>query len=67
LKKVIYLVVAALVSTVVVASSVAAQGENVQQTLEQAQASVAAAQQYMESPDGQAALADAQVRLEEAR
>ncbi|HLM76973.1 MAG TPA: hypothetical protein VK361_01055, partial [Rubrobacteraceae bacterium] len=67
MKKLILLVTAALVAMLILVPSVAAQGENVQQTLEQAQASVAAAQEQMQSPDGQAALADAQVRLEEAR
>jgi outer membrane lipoprotein-sorting protein len=62
MKRLIYLIVAALVSTVVVAPSAAAQGENVQQlqqTLQDAQARVAAAQEQMQSPEGQAALAEA--------
>jgi hypothetical protein len=70
MKRVIYLLVAALVTTVVIAPSVAAQGENVQQVQERLQAAqdkVLEAQQYMQSPEGQQALEDAWVSLEEAR
>jgi DNA anti-recombination protein RmuC len=69
MKRVIYFVVAALVTTVVIAPSVAAQGETVQQAQERllaAQAKVQEAQQYMQTPEGQQALADARASLEEA-
>src|SRR5829696_6103627 len=62
MKRVIYFVVAALVTTVVIAPSVAAQGETVQQAQERLQA----AQQYMESPEGQQALQEAQQNLQQA-
>jgi hypothetical protein len=67
MKRVMYLVMAALVSTVLVAPSAAAQGEQAQQALEDAQARVDQARQYMQSPDGQAALADARASMEQAR
>src|ERR687897_172894 len=69
MKRVMYLVAAALVSMVVIAPSVAAQGENVQQVqerLQQAQDKVQEAQQYMQSPEGQQALEEARASLEEA-
>src|SRR5215204_4572107 len=66
MKRVTYLVVAALVSVVVVAPTAAAQGEQLQQALRDAQTRVQEAQQYMQSPPGQAALADARTSLEQA-
>ena len=67
MKRVIYLVVAALVGTVVVAPSVAAQGEQAQEWVQNAQNSVDQARQYMETPEGQAALEEARASLEQAR
>src|SRR5215216_3908251 len=70
MKRVICLVIAALVSTVVVAPPVAAQGENLQQlqqALQQAQNGVQQAQQYMQSEAGQNALQDAQNNLQQAQ
>jgi len=66
MKRVTYLVVAALVSVVVVAPTAAAQGEQLQQALRDAQTRVQEAQQYMQSPQGQTALADAQASLQTA-
>src|SRR5215203_4939879 len=66
MKRVMYLVMAALVSTVLVAPSAAAQGEQAQERVQQAQDRVDQARQYMESPEGQAALADARASLEQA-
>src|SRR5215211_7931719 len=66
MKRVMYLVMAALVSTVVVAPFAAAQGEQAQERVDQAQARVDQARQYMESPDGQAALEDARASVEQA-
>src|SRR5215212_7181864 len=67
MKRVMYFVVAALVSTVVVAPFAAAQGEQAQQALEDAQARVDQARQFMQSPEGQAALEEVQSDLEDAR
>src|ERR671916_664406 len=69
MKRVIYFFVAALVTTVLIAPSVAAQGETVQQAQERLQAAqdkVQEAQQYTQSPEGQAALEEARASLEEA-
>ena len=66
MKRVMYLVMAALVSTVVVAPPVAAQGEQAQEWVQNAQDSVDQARQYMESPDGQARLDEARSNLEQA-
>jgi uncharacterized phage infection (PIP) family protein YhgE len=69
MKRVICLVIAALVSTVVVAPPVAAQGENLQQLQQawgEAQERVQTAQQYMQSEQGQEALAEAQTSLQQA-
>jgi DNA repair ATPase RecN len=69
MKKVIYLVVAALVSMGVIAPPAAAQGGNVQQlqeALQQARDSVEQAQQYIQSPEGQQALEDARSSLQQA-
>src|SRR5215212_141671 len=70
MKRVMYLVMVALVSTMVVAPPVAAQAENLQQlqqALQQAQDGVQTAQQYMQSEAGQKALQDAQNNLQVAR
>ena len=67
MKRVIYLVVAALVSMAVIVAPAAAQGEQAQEWLQQAQNSVDQARQYMETPTGQEALANARARLEDAR
>jgi ElaB/YqjD/DUF883 family membrane-anchored ribosome-binding protein len=67
MKRVLYLAVAALVSTVVVTPSATAQGEQAQEWVQQAQNSVDEARQYLESPTGQEALANARARLEDAR
>src|SRR5918998_1533158 len=69
MKRVIYLVMAALVAAVVLVPLAAAQGENAQQVqerLQQAQDKVQEAQQYMQTPEGQAALEEARASLEEA-
>jgi F0F1-type ATP synthase membrane subunit b/b' len=69
MKRVIYLVVAALVATVIIAPFAAAQGENeqqVQERLQQAQDKVLEAQAYMQSPEGQQALEEARTNLQEA-
>ena len=52
MKRVIYLVMAALVAMVVIVPPAAAQGENVQQALDRAQERVQAAKDYMQSPEG---------------
>src|SRR5215211_7459482 len=65
MKRVIYLVMAALVSTVVVAPSAAAQGEQAQEWVQNAQNSVDQARQYMETPEGQEALDAARTSLQE--
>ena len=67
MKRAIYLVVAALASMAVIVAPAAAQGENVQQALQQAQERVQAAQAYMESPEGQQALQEAQDNLQQAK
>src|SRR5215204_3054365 len=67
MKRVMYLVMAALVSTVVVAPSAAAQGEQAQEWVQNAQNSVDQARQYMETPEGQAALDAARASREQAR
>src|SRR5215211_1278711 len=70
MKRVMYLVMVALVSTMVVAPPVAAQAENLQQlqqALQQAQDGVQTAQQYMQSEAGQKALQDAQNNLQQAQ
>ena len=66
MKRVMYLVVAALVGTVVVAPAAAAQGEQAQEWVQNAQNRVDEARQYMETPEGQAALADARASVEQA-
>src|ERR687897_995602 len=73
MKRVMYLFVAALVSTMVLAPAAAAQGENLQQlqqalqqARQQAQDNVQQAQQYMESPEGQQTLQQAQENLQQA-
>ena len=65
MKRVLYLAVAALVSMVVVAPAAAAQGEQAQEWVQQAQNSVDQARQYMETPEGQQALEDARANLQE--
>ena len=52
LKRVIYLVMVALLAMVVIVPPAAAQGENVQQALDRAQERVQAAKDYMQSPEG---------------
>ena len=66
MKRMIYLAVATLVTTVMTVVPAAAQGENIQQALQQAQEKVQQAQQYMESPEGQQALQEAQDNLQQA-
>ena len=69
MKRVIYLVMAALVAAVVLVPLAAAQGENAQQVqerLQQAQDKVQEAQQYMQSPEGEQALEEARTNLQEA-
>ena len=69
MKRVMYVVVAALVGMVAVAPVAAAQGENLQQLQQawgEAQERVQTAQQYMQSEQGQQALEDAKVKLQEA-
>jgi hypothetical protein len=66
MKRVIYLVVAALVSMAVIVAPAAAQGEQAQEWVQQAQTKVDEARQYMETPEGQAALEEARANLEQA-
>lgn len=70
MKRVIYSVVATLVTMVVTVLPAAAQGENVQQaqdSVQQAQERMQEAQQYMQSPEGQQALQQSQEKLQEAQ
>ena len=70
MKRVVYLVVATLVTMVVTVLPAAAQGENVQQAqdaVQQAQETMQEAQQYMQSPEGGQALQQSQEKLQEAQ
>ena len=67
MKRVVYLVVVALVATGMIAAPATAQGENLQQALDQAQIKVQQAKDYMQTPEGQAALDQAQDSLQEAK
>src|SRR5215217_5341963 len=65
-KRVLYLAVAALVAMLILVPTALAQGEQAQEWVQNAQNSVDQARQYMETPEGQAALADARASLEQA-
>src|SRR5829696_3381994 len=66
-KRVLYLAVAALVAMLILVPTAMAQGEQAQEWVQNAQNSVDQARQYMETPEGQAALEDARAQLEDAR
>src|SRR5215213_681993 len=66
-KRVLYLAVAALVAMLILLPPTMAQGEQAQERVQQAQEKVQEAQAHLESPEGQQALQDTWVSLEEAR
>src|SRR5215212_5860022 len=66
-KRILYLAVAALVAMLILVPPVMAQGEQAQERVDQAQQRVQDAQAYLDSPEGQQALQDTWVSLDEAR